>query len=196
MKTFLLATCAYGLLAFPVMAAGMVPFYRAPLPVAVVSWTGPYVGATLGGGWTDSNVTEAVGATFCNPALVGCAAGPAFSNALAAAVPGTFSGSHPGAVGGGEFGYNWSWGQFVLGFEADISGSTIAGGRLISGASAVSGFPANTVAVSGSANEKVDYLGTVRGRGGLSSDASAPRLPDWRFGIWRCVFKHHVGREC
>jgi outer membrane immunogenic protein len=167
MKRLLLATCAYGLLAFPAMAADMAPFYRAPLPIALVSWTGPYVGVTLGGGWTDNNVTEAVGTTFCNPAVVGCAAGPAFSNAVAAAVPGTFSTRHSGAVGGGEFGYNWQMGQVVLGFEADISGSTISGGTFTSGARAVAGFPANTVAVSASANAKVDYLGTVRGRAGL-----------------------------
>jgi outer membrane immunogenic protein len=111
------------------MAADMVPFYRTPPRVAVVSWTGPCVGVTLGGAWTDNNVTEAVGATFCNPAVVGCAAGPAFSNALAAAVPANFSTGHSGAVGGGEFGYNWQMGQVVLGFEADIFGSTINGGR-------------------------------------------------------------------
>jgi outer membrane immunogenic protein len=167
MKRFFLTTCACGLLALPAMAADMGPFYRAPLPVAVVNWTGPYVGATLGGGWADSNVTESVGATFCNPAIGGCTAGPAASAALAAAVPRTFSAGHSGAVGGGEFGYNWQTGLFVLGFEADISGSTISGGTLVSGASAIAGFPANTVAVFGSANAKVDYLGTVRGRAGF-----------------------------
>jgi outer membrane immunogenic protein len=52
-------------------------------------------------------------------------------------------------------------------FEADISGSTISGGTVVSGASAIAGFPANTVAVSGSANAKVDYLGTIRGRAGF-----------------------------
>ena len=142
-------------------------------------------------------VTEAVGATFCNPAIAGCTAGPAASGALAAAVPGTFSTSHSGAIGGGEFGYNWQLGPVVLGFEADISGSTLTGGTLISGASAVSGFPANTVAVSASANAKVDYLGTVRGRaGGLSPDASVPYLCDRRLGLrWRLV-EHDVGREC
>ena len=36
----------------------MAPFYRAPPPIPVLGWTGPYVGATLGGGWTDSHVTE------------------------------------------------------------------------------------------------------------------------------------------
>jgi outer membrane immunogenic protein len=166
MKKHFLAACAYGLLALPATAADMAPFYRAPLPVAVVSWTGPYVGATLGGAWTDSNVTEGVGTTFCTPTVPGCTAGPAASAALAAAVPGTFSTSHSGAIGGGEFGYNWQLGPVVLGFEADISGSTLSGGTLISGARAVAGFPANTVAVSASANAKVDYLGTVRGRAG------------------------------
>jgi outer membrane immunogenic protein len=167
MKRCLLTTCAYGLLAPPAMAADMGPFYRAPPPVAVVSWTGLYAGATLGGDWNDSNVTERVGATFCNPAVAGCTAGPAASSALAAAVPGTFSTSHHlGAIAGGEFGYNWQLGPVVLGFEADISGSTLAEGTLVNGASGVVGSPANTVAVSGSANAKVDYLGTVRGRAG------------------------------
>jgi outer membrane immunogenic protein len=80
--------------------------------------------------------------------------------------PGTFGTSGVGIIGGDEFGYNWQSGQFVLGFEADISGSTISGSELLSGASVVVGFPANTVGVSGSANAKVDYLGTVRGRAG------------------------------
>jgi outer membrane immunogenic protein len=166
MRKLLFAVSALGLIALPAMAADLGPFYRAPIPVAVLGWTGPYVGATLGSAWTDSNVSEATGATFCNPALAGCAAGPAFSSALAAAIPGTFGTSGVGIIGGGEFGYNWQSGQFVLGFEADISGSTISGSELLSGARGVVGFPANTVGVSGSANAKVDYLGTVRGRAG------------------------------
>jgi outer membrane immunogenic protein len=166
MKRLLFTTSAYGLLAIPAMAADMAPFYRAPPPVAIVSWTGPYVGATLGGDWTGSNVTEAVEATSCNPAVAGCTAGPAASSALAAAVPATFSTSRSGAIAGGEFGYNWQLGPVVLGFEADISGSTLAGGGRMSGASEITDFPANTVGVLGTANAKVDYLGTVRGRAG------------------------------
>jgi opacity protein-like surface antigen len=87
MRKLLFAVSALSLIALPAMAADLGPFYRAPIPVAVLGWTGPYVGATLGSAWTGSNVTEATGATFCNPALVGCAAGPAFSSALAAAIP-------------------------------------------------------------------------------------------------------------
>jgi outer membrane immunogenic protein len=74
--------------------------------------------------------------------------------------------SHSGAIGGGEFGYNWQLEPVVFGVEANISGSTLSGGTLISGARAVAGFPANTVAVPASANAKVDYLGTVRARAG------------------------------
>jgi outer membrane immunogenic protein len=166
MKKFLFTTSAFGLFALPAMAADLAPFYRAPLPVPIPVWTGPYVGVTVGGAWTDSNVTEAVGTTFCNPAVAGCGAGPAASSALAAAIPGTFGTSHAGAIAGGEFGFNWQTAPFVLGFEADISGSTLAGGSLATGASGVVGFPANIVGVSGSANAKVDYFGTVRGRAG------------------------------
>jgi outer membrane immunogenic protein len=166
MKKFLVAASVFSLLASPAMAADLAPFYRAPPPVTVLGWTGPYVGATLGGAWTDSNVTESAGPTFCNPTVGGCIAGPAASSALAAAIPGTFSTGNAGVIGGGEFGFNWQTGPVVLGFEADISGATISGSSLASGATGVVGFPANAVGVSGSANAKVDYLGTVRGRAG------------------------------
>jgi hypothetical protein len=53
------------------------------------------------------------------------------------------------------------------GVLARLKAPDISGGTLVSGASAIAGFPANTVAVSGSANAKVDYLGTVRGRAGF-----------------------------
>jgi outer membrane immunogenic protein len=166
MKKFLFSASAFGLFALPAMAADLAPLYRAPAPIPGSGWTGFYVGGTLGGGWSGDNVAETATATFCNAALPGCAGGPAYSNALAAAVPATFSTSNPGVVAGLEFGYNWQMGAFVVGLEADISGSTIAAGSLENGSSAVAGIPGNTVGVAGSANAKVDYLGTVRARAG------------------------------
>jgi outer membrane immunogenic protein len=171
MKKFLFAAVAFGasvfaLIALPAMAADLAPFYRAPAPFPIAGWTGPYVGATMGGGWVDGNVAESATATICNPALVGCAGGPAYSNALVSAIPTSFGTSHAGFVAGGEFGYNWQMGAFVLGLEVDLSGSTISGGVLASGSSGVASIPGNTVGVAGSANEKVDYLGTVRARAG------------------------------
>jgi outer membrane immunogenic protein len=164
MKKLLFAATALGLFGLPAMAADLGPFYRAPLPIPVPGWTGFYVGATMGGGLSSDHVAESGTASFCNPAL--CGGGPSFSSALVAAVPGSFTTGRPGFVAGGEFGYNWQTGPFVLGFEADLSGSTIASGSLEGGASGVAGFPANTVGVSASANAKVDYLGTIRARAG------------------------------
>ncbi len=166
MKKFLLLASAFSLVALPAMAADLAPFFRAPAPIPGSGWTGFYVGATLGGGWSDDKVAETATATICNPVLPGCAGGPAYSTALAAAIPGTFSTGNGGFVAGGEFGYNWQVGAFVLGMEADISGSTISSGSLASGASGVAGIPGNTVGIAASANSKVDYLGTVRARAG------------------------------
>ena len=134
MKRFLLATCAYGLLALPAMAADMAPFYRAPLPVAVVSWTGPYVGATLGGDWTSGNVTEAVGTTFCNPAVPDASRDLRPAMLLPPPFPALSALSHPGAIGGGEFGYNWQRDSLFSGSKPTYRGSRSTGGRLVSGA--------------------------------------------------------------
>ena len=61
MKRFLVAGLAFGALIAPAMAAEMrfkAPVYtKAPPPVAVTSWTGCYVGGSLGGGWAKSDWT-------------------------------------------------------------------------------------------------------------------------------------------
>jgi outer membrane immunogenic protein len=168
MRKFLLAASALALLSVPAMSADLAPVYKAaPPPAPVWSWTGFYIGATAGGALMDGNVSESVGSTFCNTALGGC--GPAqFSNALAAAIPGGFGNSNQaGFVGGGELGYNWQMGQFVLGFETDISGTTVSGSSAIANAVTPATFPGNTVSVSGAATDKLNYLGTVRGRAGF-----------------------------
>ena len=74
-----------------------------PLPYdAPFSWTGLYVGAHLGYGWSDINWQET-----------------------------GFDGSHSanGAIAGGQIGYNWQAGRIVYGIEADMSGSWIDGGN-------------------------------------------------------------------
>ena len=67
------------------------------------SWTGLYVGAHVGYGWSDVDWSEAGG----------------------------FSGTHDGDgwVAGGQIGYNFQTGRFVYGVEADISSSGIDGGN-------------------------------------------------------------------
>jgi outer membrane immunogenic protein len=114
------------------------------------------------------------GGTFCNAALVGCIPGippgapaNAFSSALAAAIPPHLSTNPKGFIGGGEFGYNHQLGQFVLGVEADFSGADIKGSDTRAFAAVPTGFPGNVVAAAASANEKLDFFGTLRGRLGF-----------------------------
>jgi outer membrane immunogenic protein len=132
----------------------------------VASWTGWYIGATAGYGWSNQGIDEHVTSTFCNTALVGCAPNQ-FSNALAAAIPPHLSTNPKGFIGGGEFGYNHQLGQFVVGFEADISGADIKGSDTRAGAAVPVGFPGNVVAAAATADQKLDFFATLRGRLGF-----------------------------
>jgi outer membrane immunogenic protein len=104
-----------------------VPFY---------DWSGFYLGANIGYGWTRGSGDMAL-----------------------AGVPGTFSGSGNGLLGGLQAGYNWQSGAFVFGLETDIQAS---GGR-----GDVNGLAGAAVAA-GSA--KTPYFGTIRGRLGYAAD--------------------------
>lgn len=103
MKRILLATVAAAALwAAPSFAAdpGM-PMEEAPVGF---SWTGGYVGVSLGYGWGDSSFIDRGNAlgTFWN------GRGDRF-------------GADPdGVFGGGQAGYNWQSGGFVYGVEAEV----------------------------------------------------------------------------
>jgi outer membrane immunogenic protein len=160
MKKFLLSTVSFGMLALPALAADLTPVYK---PEPVWSWTGFYIGGTVGGGWLSSNSTETVTSTFCNPLIGGC---PVDGPTLAAAIPGSYSLTKGGFLAGAEVGYNWQIGQFVLGVETDLSGTNISGSTNITNGVTPVGFPANSVVALGVHSEKLDYLGTFRGRAG------------------------------
>jgi len=73
---------------------------KAPLPpvaAPLFSWTGFYLGANLGAAWAQRNVTDLFGNTFSRN-------------------------SDARFIGGGQLGYNWQTGSFVLGVEGDIDG--------------------------------------------------------------------------
>ena len=82
------------------------PVYIAPAPV--FSWTGFYVGAEFGGQW-GQNSTSLVNNFTGNTLLT------------------TGSYNTSGVVGGGLVGYNYQINQFVLGVEADLTGSSNQG---------------------------------------------------------------------
>lgn len=114
---------------------------KAPAPmIAVYNWTGFYVGAHVGGAFSNSSAVTSVTAT----------------GALSSA-----GNSNDSTVfGGGQIGYNWQFSpNWVFGIEADLSGSDIRNGY--TGATAV---PATTAAYS----QRIDMFGTVRGRLGYA----------------------------
>jgi outer membrane immunogenic protein len=97
-------------LASPVFAADLptkAPVYKAP--VAVVSWTGFYVGAQAGYGWEND---------------------PTYNYAPPAITDPSVSFGMRGFVGGATAGYNWQTGPLVLGVEGDISYSDVNGSVL------------------------------------------------------------------
>jgi outer membrane immunogenic protein len=74
--------------------------------------------------------------------------------------------THGTVIGGGQLGYNWQFGTFVVGGEADIQGMGLRRSALLSDAGG------NSVL----ANSSVDYFGTVRGRIGLAYGRWLPYL--------------------
>jgi outer membrane immunogenic protein len=134
------------LFAGPALAADLSrpPPYKAPALMPVFSWTGWYIGGNIGYGWGENT-------------------DPGISSNRINFGPGTFPNLSPkGVIGGGQIGYNWQVNpNWVVGLEADFQGADIKD----------SGTKATTLFVNGVGNpatnslsEKLDFLGTVRGR--------------------------------
>jgi len=78
--------------------------------------------------------------------------------------------SNSGFIGGGQIGYNYQFANsFVAGIEADIQG-VAASNRTdtVFGSGVPVGFPAETINSTVTARERIDYIGTVRGRLGFT----------------------------
>ena len=121
MKNILLSSVAVMGLTAGALAADL-PSRRAPAPyvaVPVFTWTGFYAGVNAGYGFDVGRATQGPfplgGNVGTNPAL------PAGT----IVTPGT-RGGRDGFVGGGQVGYNYQFGNFVLGVEADIQGLATA----------------------------------------------------------------------
>jgi outer membrane immunogenic protein len=111
---------------------------NAPEPVA--NWNGLYIGANLGG------------ATARNESSLRVGAAPAANE--------RFNMSPDGYMGGLQIGYNWQAASWVWGLEADIQGSTQKENR----ACLLGCFPGQFAQL----NQKMEWLGTVRGRVGYA----------------------------
>jgi outer membrane immunogenic protein len=134
----------------PVRAAPPAPFVAA---VPVFTWTGFYVGGNLGWGWRDDD-NETVVLT-----------GPG----IPAGLVGTLNfdnGNDGNFTGGGQIGYNYQIGSFVIGAEADIQWIDTDDNDAVF----VAG-PGNAgVFVPGQFENNADWWGTVRLRAGVAFD--------------------------
>jgi outer membrane immunogenic protein len=114
------------------------------LPTTATQWGGVYVGGQLGGAWSDSDWRYANYNWFdtLGPDLLFTRFG--------------FDGS--GVIGGGQAGYNYQSGSWVLGVEASLSGADLD--------DSYPGpyFPTDHYAT------KIDWLTTVTGRLGFAQD--------------------------
>jgi outer membrane immunogenic protein len=165
MKKFLIAGAALtALIGTQALAADMALKAPPPAPAPAWNWTGWYIGGTAGYGWTREEVDPNVTSSFCNVGIGGC---PEFGPALTSGIPTALKTNANGFIGGGEIGYNYQTGQWVLGIEADFSGSGIKGSNTV-GASVIPAGDPNVVNTQTMVDQKLSALGTVRGRLGVT----------------------------
>jgi outer membrane immunogenic protein len=139
MRSLLAGFAASAIFSGAAMAADISrPVYKAPpagaLPVTY-DWTGFYVGGHVGYGWAHNDWRDAFGLGLTN--------------------------SSNGFLGGGQAGFNYQIGQFVLGAEGDFSWSGINGGSTAGLAVPPPGASFNT---------DLNWISTLTGRAGIAFD--------------------------
>ncbi|WP_230531152.1 outer membrane protein [Microvirga roseola] len=137
----------------PVQAPPPAPVFAPP---PVFTWSGFYVGVNAGYGWAENN-NESV---FVPAGEIG---------------PGSPAGtisytdeSGDGFVGGGQIGYNYQIGSFVIGLETDIQWADLGADRDGAVFPAVwrNAYDFRAAGVAGG----IDWFGTVRARAGVAFD--------------------------
>jgi len=130
---------------------------EAPAPIFVpppFTWTGFYIGLNAGGIITSGSRN----ATLVAPGL------PFLSSYF----PGGIGNGQSGFIGGGQAGYNWQTGAFVLGIVTDFDGTTLSKNFNFS-SSPFTGvgphFNGDTLNVNAKAS--LDWLGTTRAKVGF-----------------------------
>ena len=133
---------------------------EAPAPVFVpppFTWTGFYVGVNAGGIWSSGSRK----ASIFDPDA-------SFDGGfLTSEFPGGLGSSGGGFIGGGQAGYNWQTGAFVLGVETDFQGSTLS--KDFNFSSTPFGGPGlfGGDVLNVNAKASLDWFGTTRARVGF-----------------------------
>lgn len=157
LKRILLGSVALGALASTALAADL-PSRRAPVPyvaVPVFTWTGFYIGGNLGYAFSSDSNVFTTGQAAANVA-----------NVAGGARPGVVRLDQDGFSGGGQIGYNYQFGNIVLGVEADAAYTDLSRTTTVITAplAPAVGTLANTF------RQDLAFLGTVRGRLGYAFD--------------------------
>ena len=139
--SLLIGICAAAFAAAPAIAADLpVKAPPAPPPAPVFSWTGFYIGANIGGAWSNGTITDVVTGAQLNS-------------------------DSSGFIGGGQIGYNYQFNTFVLGVEWDIDGTSIS-----KTSNAVAVILPGGGAANLQASASTDWISTLTARFGFAFD--------------------------
>jgi outer membrane immunogenic protein len=141
--------------AFAAQAADLPTRKEAPAPVFVpppFTWTGFYVGANVGGIWGTSDTT-----------ITTYAAGFPF---LQSYFPGSLGTGGSGWLGGGQAGYNYQTGMFVIGAETDLDWTSMSRSKDFVGPTFVDANGFNDF-LTVNASARLNWIGTTRLRAGF-----------------------------
>ena len=130
---------------------------EAPAPIFVpppFTWTGFYIGLNAGGIFSSGSK---------NATLIAPDAALWLSNYF----PGGLGSGKTGFIGGGQAGYNWQTGAFVLGVVTDFDGTSLSSSRNFSSApfTGAGYLDGDTLNVNSKAS--LDWLGTTRAKLGF-----------------------------
>lgn len=144
------------LIGTPALAADMAVKVPPPIAAPTYGWTGFYVGANVGGHWSNDNDTASLSATN------------EFSGGLPAALGQDASANlHPsGIAGGAQIGYNWQINSLVYGLEGDFE--WLAGTANRNLVTPEPGDPASSWQFTDSASDR--WMSTLRARLGWTAD--------------------------
>jgi len=120
------------------------PVTKAPPPVAIYNWTGFYIGGHGGWAWTDKTWVDALSGT----------------NHLIS----------DNGIGGGQVGFNWQTGAWVLGVEAQASWTHIRKGWTDPNPEPIKWSKGGRTVSVASAGTTVDHFGTIAARIGYALD--------------------------
>jgi outer membrane immunogenic protein len=155
MRKLLIVGVVLGSFSMPALAADM------PIPIPPApefTWTGLYLGGNAGWGSIEDR-----GVPFClTPA--GAWQGQGCDVVSGGLVTGS------GFIGGGQLGYNWQAARMVLGLETDFQGSTLKASTSVAGPFTIIGVGSSGPGASFTADEKISWIGTFRGRFGVAFD--------------------------